>query len=86
MADNFHHLGVLVSSVDVGRDRWAAVTGWTFSPVTRYRCEHWRDRSNRCDWGNRSNRGEWSHRRDWRNRRDWGDWGDGSLALLGRVA
>ena len=46
MADNFHHLGVLVSSVDVGRDRWAAVTGWTFSPVTRYRCEQWRDRSN----------------------------------------
>lgn len=44
--DTVHHVGVLTADLDAAREKWAAATGYTFSPVTRYRCVAYRDLNN----------------------------------------
>lgn len=41
------HLGFLVSNLEESIERWSTVLGYSFSPVVRYRTEHYVDSSNR---------------------------------------
>ena len=40
------HIGILVHDLEAAIARWSAVTGYTFSPIARYRTEHYSDHSN----------------------------------------
>jgi catechol 2,3-dioxygenase-like lactoylglutathione lyase family enzyme len=40
------HIGILVPNLEQAIERWSAVTGYTFSPIARYRTDHWSDSSN----------------------------------------
>ncbi|MFT4123135.1 MAG: VOC family protein [Microbacteriaceae bacterium] len=40
-----NHFGVMTADIERARERWSAVTGWRFGPVTRYRTPSYVDRS-----------------------------------------
>jgi len=40
---NIEHIGVLVPDLEEAIDRWSAVTGFTFSPIARYRTDRYSD-------------------------------------------
>jgi glyoxalase/bleomycin resistance protein/dioxygenase superfamily protein len=40
------HIGILVANLEEGIDRWSRATGYTFSPVARYRTSRYSDHSN----------------------------------------
>ncbi len=43
-----HHVALLVADLEAAIDRWTAATGYTFSPIGRYRTEQYADNSNPC--------------------------------------
>lgn len=40
------HIGILVPNLEEGIARWSAATGYTFSPIARYRTDRYADHSN----------------------------------------
>ncbi|HEY9498342.1 MAG TPA: VOC family protein [Terrimesophilobacter sp.] len=40
------HIGILVPNLEQAIERWSAATGYTFSPIARYRTGRYSDRSN----------------------------------------
>jgi catechol 2,3-dioxygenase-like lactoylglutathione lyase family enzyme len=38
------HIGILVPDLEEAIERWSAATGYTFSPIARYRTSRYRDR------------------------------------------
>jgi catechol 2,3-dioxygenase-like lactoylglutathione lyase family enzyme len=40
------HIGILVPNLEDAIQRWTAATGYTFSPIGRYRTSHYCDKSN----------------------------------------
>ena len=41
-----HHIGVLVPDLEEAIERWTRITGYTFSPIARYRTPRYSDSSN----------------------------------------
>ncbi|WP_449283402.1 VOC family protein [Leucobacter sp.] len=41
-----HHIGFLVNDLEAAIERWSLATGYTFSPIARYRTERYADSSN----------------------------------------
>jgi catechol 2,3-dioxygenase-like lactoylglutathione lyase family enzyme len=41
-----HHIGILVENLEDAIERWSAATGYTFSPIARYRTPRYSDSSN----------------------------------------
>ncbi|MCR2808375.1 MULTISPECIES: VOC family protein [unclassified Microbacterium] len=41
-----HHIGFLVADLEAAIAHWSKVTGYTFSPIARYRTERYADASN----------------------------------------
>lgn len=41
-----HHIGFLVNDLEAAIARWSQVTGYTFSPIARYRTQRYADASN----------------------------------------
>jgi catechol 2,3-dioxygenase-like lactoylglutathione lyase family enzyme len=39
------HIGILVPNLEEAIERWSAATGYTFSPIARYRTTRYRDQS-----------------------------------------
>lgn len=42
-----HHVGILVENLEDSIERWTKATGYTFSPIARYRTSRYADDSNR---------------------------------------
>lgn len=42
-----HHIGFLVANLEQAIERWSLATGYTFSPIARYRTANYSDASNR---------------------------------------
>ena len=40
------HIGLIVPNLEAAIERWQTVTGYTFSPIARYRTSHYVDASN----------------------------------------
>lgn len=40
------HIGFLVENLEEAIERWSVATGYTFSPIARYRTQTWTDSSN----------------------------------------
>jgi len=45
MNPTVHHIGILVTDLEIAIPRWEAVTGYTFQPIVRYRTDRWDDAS-----------------------------------------
>ncbi|MFT4029628.1 MAG: VOC family protein [Protaetiibacter sp.] len=41
-----HHIGILVADLEEAIERWERITGYTFSPIARYRTPRYCDQSN----------------------------------------
>ena len=39
------HIGILVPNLEEAIERWTAITGYTFSPIARYRTQNYSDRN-----------------------------------------
>jgi catechol 2,3-dioxygenase-like lactoylglutathione lyase family enzyme len=45
VSDLVEHIGILVDDLEAAIDRWSRATGYTFSPIVRYRTDRWVDSS-----------------------------------------
>ena len=47
-APQIHHVALLVADLEAAIERWTLATGYTFSPIGRYRSDRYVDSSNTC--------------------------------------